>query len=150
MAANAPRRRTRRIPLWLFFVYGVLALLIAGALLALSSPEGRSIFTGSRPTPTAAPTSTAFPTAVPTITGVGATPVPTGGGTPAPTVVPGATPTATPGGGAIGIAPSADNPFGLPLWVLQLLFGITAISGIASMARWTVGAVGAIVRLFRR
>src|SRR5258707_266784 len=115
MVVKAPQTqtRTRRIPLWLFFVYGVVALLIAGLLLALSPPRYRS-FLAPVPSPTA--------TAV-------ATPVPTGTGTPVPTFS-AFTPTPAPNGQV-----SPDNPFGLPLWVLQLLFWLPAVSGVVRFLR---------------
>ena len=36
MAVKDPQRRTRRIPLWVFFVYGLLALLIAAGLVVVT------------------------------------------------------------------------------------------------------------------
>jgi hypothetical protein len=130
MVVKAPQTqtRTRRLPLWLFFVYGVVALLIADLLLALSPPRYRSFLV-----PVPSPTATAV-----------ATPVPTGTGTPVPTF-PAFTPTLAPNGQV-----SPDNPFGLPLWLLQLLFGLTAVSGVASFLRWAVGAIGTVARVFAR
>jgi hypothetical protein len=147
MAVKAPPRRTRRIPLVLFFVYGMFALLIAGVLLAIAAPAGSPIYVKFHPVPTA----TSVPS--PTVTEATATLVPTAVGTGVPTVIAQLTPTSVPVTALPPPPPSqatSDNPFGLPLWVLQVLFGFTAISGVASMVRWVAGAIGTLARLFRR
>ena len=128
MAVKTSQKRTRRIPLVLFLVYGLFALLIACIMVLWIDPGFRTVM---RLIPIATPTSTA-------VTG---TPTPTVGvGTPVPTSAPVVGP-------AFG---TPDNPLGLPLWSLQLLFGITAISGVASMVRWAVGAASTLARFVGR
>lgn len=43
-----------------------------------------------------------------------------------------------------------DNPLSVPLCVLQVLFTVTAISGLASIIRWIVGVLAVIGRLCSR
>ena len=149
MAVKAPQPRTRRIPLVLFLLYGLFALLIA-SLLLLRSGVGRStigaLFPGAVPTATGVVTSGPPP---PTPTSDFTTPLPL-----TPTSGPQAgAPTPTPQASATGFTsepPTPDNPFGLPLWVFQALFGVTAVSGLASIVRWVAGAASAVAKIVAR
>jgi hypothetical protein len=140
MATEDPKKRLmrKRLPLVVFFVYGLVAVLIAlflAGFLFSASPLGFA------PVPTATSATTATLVPEPTATLAPGAPTPTA--SPIPVY-------GNPSGDTGHFGGTADNPFGLPLWVLQALFGVTAISGLASIVRWVAGILGFIGRLFGR
>lgn len=89
MAVKPSETRTRRIPLWVFLVYWLLALVVAAfAFTVAFRPQYDPCASGS--------CNLVYPVS------------------------------------------AHNHPFDLPL---QLLFGISAVSGLASIARWVAGVI---------
>jgi hypothetical protein len=91
MAVKPAEKRTRRLPFWVFLVYGLLALFVA--------VYAFNVVFGPRYDP------------------------------------------CRPDGFCYLIYVPSAVPFGLPTWVFQVLFEVTALSGLASIVRWVAGII---------